>query len=336
MKKFLLQFLFLTSPIVGILGFFSVVDVFILFYPDVRTAPFQSIRFNVVSHNLLAVKVFNQQRKDEEYNAFVFGNSRSEAFHGAVWCTYLEDECASFHFGAGGTGLFDTNKKILYLDELVDTIKHALIVVDEDFLVLNTNIEGVMQMTPPQVSKESKFLYYSGFYRLMLDVDFVRAYFDFLFFQTYRPYMKRLIIPPGYKGKFDFSNGDIVYPSEALIAADSSTYYQRLIDEGEFFLRPVQKEEQPIMEAEITQLMEIKAVFDRHQTDYKIIISPTYDQVPLGEHHLQLLVEIFGEARVYNFSGKHRLSEPIGNFSESIHYRPHVGTQILKQIYQEE
>lgn len=335
-KKFLRRFLFLTSPIITILVFFSVVDVFMLFYPDVRTAPFPGFRFTALSQNLLSVNLYNNQRESEKYDAFIFGNSRSRAFQGEIWSTHLKDERASYHFGAGGAGLYDTNKKIRYLDELGDTIKHALVVVDEAFLVFNTNNEALMQMTPPQVSKESTFCYYLKFYRLMMDVDFVRAYFDFLFFRTYRPYMKGLIIPPGFKGQFNFVNGDIVYPSEALIAADSSTYYQRLIDQGEFFQRPVQKEEQPVTEAEITQLMEMKAVFDRHQTDYKIIISPTYDQVPLAEHHRQLLVEIFGDSQVYNFSGKHSLSEPLGNFSESIHYRPHVGTQILKQIYREE
>jgi len=333
MKKFLLRFFLLASPIIAIVAFFSIVDVFMLYYPDVRTAPFQSIRFNGLSQNLLAVNLFSQQNADEKYNAFIFGNSRSRAFQGKVWCTYLDDECASFHFGAGGTGLYDAYKKIRYLDEVVDTIRHALVVVDENFLVLNTNSKELMQMTPPLVSKESKFLYYLGFYRLKLDVSFMWAYFDFLLFRTYRPYMKGGIVPPDFKGLFNFTNGDIIYPSEALIQADSSTYYQGLIDRGEFFSRPAPKKEHPVTETEVTQLMKIRAVFDRHKTDYKIIVSPIYDQVSLGAHHLRLLVEIFGETRVYNFSGKNPLTEPIGNFSENIHYRPHVGTQILEQIY---
>jgi len=40
-----------------------------------------------------------------------------------------------------------------------------------------------------------------------------------------------------------------------------------------------------------------------------------------------------GKKNVYDFSGKNKLTTPIGNYYETSHYRPHVANKIMELIY---
>jgi hypothetical protein len=81
--------------------------------------------------------------------------------------------------------------------------------------------------------------------------------------------------------------------------------------------------------------MEIANVFKEHNTNYKIVISPLYDQMRLDSLSLNRIDYIFGPENVYDFSGINRFTEPVYNYYESSHYRPHVAKQILEIIYSE-
>jgi len=81
-------------------------------------------------------------------------------------------------------------------------------------------------------------------------------------------------------------------------------------------------------------LKKIKEIFTRHNTRYKIIISPIYDQIPLEQEQLNLLYEVFGKENVYDFSGKNRFTEPISNYYETVHFKPYVAHEILNIVYQ--
>ena len=84
---------------------------------------------------------------------------------------------------------------------------------------------------------------------------------------------------------------------------------------------------------EIALLNKIQSLFDKHHTNYKIVISPLYDQIPMEEEQLQLLYSIFGKENIFDFSGKNNLTEPISNYFESSHYKPNVAKIILDSIY---
>lgn len=50
---------------------------------------------------------------------------------------------------------------------------------------------------------------------------------------------------------------------------------------------------------------------------------------------LSTLQTLFGKEKVYDYSGINELTDPIGNFYESSHYRPHVARQIMQEVYAE-
>jgi hypothetical protein len=88
-----------------------------------------------------------------------------------------------------------------------------------------------------------------------------------------------------------------------------------------------------IREVHQKQLEEIKAIFDTNATDYRIVISPLYDQVQLNPEDLQFLQNLFGKEKVFDFSGINSFTTPVTNYYEESHYRPLVADSILKAIY---
>ena len=64
-------------------------------------------------------------------------------------------------------------------------------------------------------------------------------------------------------------------------------------------------------------------------------MAPTYDQVPMPMHQLDLLFKILGKDHIYNFTGKNKFTEAISNFFESDHYKPYVANEMMEIIYGE-
>ena len=77
----------------------------------------------------------------------------------------------------------------------------------------------------------------------------------------------------------------------------------------------------------------IKQIFDKHHTNYKIIISPLYDQVKLNSKDYNSLCVVFGEKNVFDFSGVNKWTSDYHNYYESSHYLPSVASEIMKEVY---
>ena len=126
-------------------------------------------------------------------------------------------------------------------------------------------------------------------------------------------------------------------PLKALdieIAKDSIGYYQR---KAHVFLEarpPASEEKEPVIGVkQLEMLQEMARIFKKHNTDYRVIISPLFDKLPLNKQDVKTLRTVFGEQLVYNYSGSNKFTESYQNYYELSHYRPHVARQIMKEIY---
>ena len=70
-----------------------------------------------------------------------------------------------------------------------------------------------------------------------------------------------------------------------------------------------------------------------HNSEYKVIISPLYNQKKIAIEDLEHLREIFGEKHVFDFSGINKFTSDYKNYYEDSHYRPIVANEILKFLY---
>jgi hypothetical protein len=73
--------------------------------------------------------------------------------------------------------------------------------------------------------------------------------------------------------------------------------------------------------------------FSVKQTDYFIVVSPLYNQIKMSAEDVAILKQIFGERRVYDFSGVNRFTADYTHYYERSHYRPFVAAMVLDSIY---
>jgi len=332
MKVFALKvFLFFTPVLLIIIVMSYLIDPFKVFkdYTNYYKQGFVSL-----NRDMVCTRTYRKYRNTEKFNSFIFGSSRSLTYQLDDWKNHLSEDAKPFHYDASGEGIYGVCMKILYIDELGDTIKNALIIADRDLLSTVTNQKSHLLISSPEISKESKINFYTTFIRAELKVRFLMAYTDYSLFKKYRNYMSLLVFEIQYPSLYDSVNCNMIFGKEQEIALDSVNYIKKLIQEGVFYKRPkLITENYHITETEILQLKTIKTIFDKHHTNYKIIISPLYDQVPLDLNQLNLLYDVFGKNNVYNFSGKNEFTEPLTNFYEAQHYRSHVARKIMNIIY---
>ena len=73
----------------------------------------------------------------------------------------------------------------------------------------------------------------------------------------------------------------------------------------------------------------------RHNTDYRIIITPGYRyQFPvISTLDLDLLRSVFGNDAVFDFSGREDMTSDYNNFSDPNHFGSRIGWQIIEEVY---
>tara|TARA_B100000809_G_scaffold249300_1_gene280408 strand:+ start:8199 stop:9194 length:996 start_codon:yes stop_codon:yes gene_type:complete len=330
MRKFLNRILVFAVP-------FSIIIIFIIYTDVFKIVGFQdyySIQKVGLNREMITTKTFNHFREKEKFNSFIFGSSRSQAYKCENWESYLDSSAIPFHFDAAGEGIWGISKKIEYIDELGDSIKNALIILDLESLVSTSLRKGHLFISMPCVSKSSKIDYYSSFIKASIDLKFLVAYMDYSVFAIHRDYMGHLIKPNKYDDLVDKINCDMWYGADKQIDLDSLCYYNTLIKKGIFYKRRKERQlKHKISPLAIAQLNSIKTIFYKHNTSYKIVISPLYDQIPLEEEQVKTLEEVFGKENIYNFSGINQFTTPLYNFYETSHYRPHVANKIIDLIY---
>ena len=95
-------------------------------------------------------------------------------------------------------------------------------------------------------------------------------------------------------------------------------------------------ESEPLINDEFyKQLTHIKDVFDKHRTNYRIVVSPAYcyTHPTINANDLKILQDLFGKDKVYNYSGKNDMTTDCYNFSDPNHFGLSVGWQIIEDIY---
>ena len=80
-------------------------------------------------------------------------------------------------------------------------------------------------------------------------------------------------------------------------------------------------------------LTEISRLLHLHHTQYKVVISPLYDQIKFNPSDLQVLQEIFGRQNVYDFSGSNAITSDYHNYYEESHFRPVIAQRLMDSIY---
>ncbi|MDB5229152.1 MAG: hypothetical protein JWN78_3345 [Bacteroidota bacterium] len=288
--------------------------------------------FIALDRDFFSSEVYITKRQKYHYNAFILGNSRSLAFLCKDWKPYI-DSSVPFHYDASKESLVALRDKIKFIDKKKDKINYALIVLDHGLLENMAYGEGPLFIPHPSVSNVSWVSFHLTFFEAYLSNFYFVKYIDYYNHGKYKPYMRMIIERKRFA--YDPISNDLylkIFDDEA--ERDPVNYIKRHfgMDSGRDTSKIII--EKPVVEKEqVRCLNEIKNIFDKQHTNYKIVISPLYDQKYLNKKDLKKLNEIFGKENVYDFSGKNEYTRHVENYYEISHYRPKVARDIMKKIY---
>ncbi len=318
-------------PVALIAGTFFIADPFKVLYRYDNFYADSDQPGVVLSRGYVSAEIFLRQREQYRYDSFILGSSRSLAFLTEDWITYI-GASTPFHFDAFGESLFGVWATVKFMDRLDTPIRNVLFILDPLLLRNVTGAEGLVVKHHPDISGLPRVKFYFKFLRRYLSEGFFIRYLDLKLFKTYRPYMKKYIGPHHFSCD-PVTNDCLLGWRDEMIAADPENYFS---DKALFYPRDhLEKRGYGVMikERQLLMLREINAVFKNHHTNFKIVISPLYDQQKIHHSDLESLRSVFGAGNVYDYSGVNPLTSDVKNYYEPQHYRPDVARAILREIY---
>ncbi len=333
MKTFIKNlFVFL---LVGSIPFIILVLGYFIFDPFGVLKDYDNYSYSYVLPNrdFISTEVFLKNHDVYDYNSFVFGSSRTLAFRPETWVGHLPPDSNPFIFDASGESIYGINKKLKLIDRMNVPIDHALIVLCWDIsFQRSTNHAGHLFIKHPKLSGESPLSFHYTFLKAYADPSFLYSYYDYKISGNFKPYMSDYL--ENRRIAYDFvTNKMTIEDQNEELSENADSYYKKR--EGGFYKRDetvkVDTTAQ-INSLHIKLLDEIKLILDKHQTDYKVVISPLYNQVEFHPEDIAILRNYFGD-NLCDFSGNNRITSNKRNYYETSHYLPMVGDSIMDIIY---
>lgn len=269
------------------------------------------------------------------YNAFIFGNSRSMFYQISDWKKHLGQNASCFHFDASGESLWALNKKIELVDKRGNNIENMLLVLDYPTLSQDKPKASLLSILAPSLANYVDVIkFHKTFFFSFLSPKFLFAFLDLKISGHAKPYMKQNSLLQDRERNYDFSTNELRFDYfENLIRLNKYYTPERL---SVFYDRDttIQKYSPAcISETQKTVLRNIHSITQKHNTAIRIIINPLYDQLKLNSNDLAYLKSLFGEGNVYDFSGINSFTNNYTNYYENSHYRPHIARAILDTVY---
>lgn len=334
MSKFIIKLLIICFPFLLVIAIYLYDDPFKVLY-NYENYYEPSFSNDFLNRDYISTESFIKNSKKCNYDSYIFGSSRSEVYQVDEWTKHINSK-ACFHYDAYKECLYGVEKKVIFIHKKGLKIKNALFIFDSDLLPITTNLSGPVYRKHPRISGESQFSFQSSMFASFLDVESITTSIKSIINHIKSLDTGQNFIQHHNKDRYvKFTNEERWWwvEFEAAIARNRDSFYQHKSaklyhrDSIQKFYDPTIKQEQ------IAMLMNIKKILYEDQCKYKIIISPLYNQLKINPKDRIILDSIFGAKNVYDYSGINTITENVYNYYEDSHYRTHVATQILNDIY---
>jgi hypothetical protein len=287
-----------------------------------------------VDRDYVNTALFDRYYQEHKYNSYIFGSSRSTHYEIADWKCFLDENSSCFHYDAMGESLYGIYKKIKYIDEKKRKIDNVLLILDyatlsqaksselRYFLLISPRLEKYKNIIPFHTTHISAFS----------SPSFFVAYLDYRISGKIKPYMKGKI--GDNELLYDLKTNEMIAPLGEEFIKKGAYYTEEKMKI--FYQRDSIQHYWPVViqEPQKKMLSEIYEVFCKNRTNFKVIISPIYDQKKLNKQDSEYLKLLFGAQNVFNFSGINEFTNNYINYYDDSHYRPHVAKEIMRLIYQ--
>lgn len=333
MKRFLLKLLVVLTPIWVIIGVYIVMDPFRVLrdYKDYYDGGKYDIWIN---HNMATIRTLKNITDSTGYrlfDSFIIGDSRATNFLAEDFKKYLPEGSHVYHLDAYADVIETIYDKISYIDQHGYHIRHVLMPVNHIMTSHTDPIPGYRFISPPE----------AGHNKVKFHIETLRAYLDPRFmdiFLIYKFYKHEITepIPDWYSQPglldYDYHINQLVEVDAERRILSGTLITQHQADSLDAVRDSLQNSFAPetITPTSQERLKQIAKIFNRHNTDYKIVIIPLRLGIKYSLNDELKLKEIFGAENVIRLD---TIRYPINYFYDDRHLSNALTRDILKRVY---
>ena len=332
MNKFFIKFTTFCLPLLILVIVYIITDVFKVIY---HYDPYYTGSYYIeVNRAYGSTMTYINQTPKYHYDSFIFGNSRSIFYEIDTWKKYLPKGSACMHFDEYDGSISGIRDKIAFVDKNGEHMNNVLLVIDHNLLSSLELKNGYLYIAPPVLKNNRNIInFHVQHFAAFINPKFLIALADYNMFGKFRPYMKNLIRDGHSTYIPQYNEIQRTFAERKITKGDYYDAAHMKVFDGKQKPRTFSPEELNIEKIEC--LRNIKFIFDKHNTSYKIVISPLYDQIKLNRKDYNTLCSIFGKNHVYDFSGVNKWNMDCHNYYEDSHYRPIVSAEVMDIIYRD-
>jgi len=328
MPKYIKRLAFFLVPFITCLLVYVVADPFMIIY---KYDNFNKKSYINKNRDYISSEMLMMNSGKYKYDSFVLGASTSLAFAPSIWKEYIHPDSLCYSFDASGEYIEGIWSKVRYLDINAFQINNALIVLESNAFGPFIN-DVPLFMKHPKVYPSSKWYFHYASFLSFVELKFQISLITHLITGRFYPFMKETLIA----SKYEYDTITNEFYNTGLwedIKRDSIGFYEARSDIFSRLPGEYSEEMRQITDNHKTMLLDIKGVFDKQKTDYRIIICPGLKRKAFNKEDLAVIKEIFGEKYVFDFSGINEFSENIGDYTDPTHFKRHLASRMLEIAY---
>lgn len=331
MKRFIRFCALLSLPLIVMVTYYIIEDPYKVIWHYDNYYPSDNVI--VLNRGYASAMHYINHHKEHGYDSFIFGNSRSIAYHEDEWKKYIPKSSRCYHFDVSGGSIRELYGEINYINES-GVLRNALIVLDIGMLCCTENKDGILLLMPPILkNRAGTLVFHYEHFKYFYKYGFFRAYIDYKTNKEFKPYMQDYFLNPRWKMGYDSINNEMNWVKHEESISEGTYYNAKRIKGFENAQFPGKVSDCHLNDERKKLLEKIKAIFDAQKTDYRLVISPLYDQIKINPDDLQFLYDVFGKDYVFDFSGVNKWNEDFHNYYETSHYRSCVANDIMRIVY---
>lgn len=330
--KLIITLLAISSPILILIQLYLIYDPFKVLYHYDRYYETNTEQV-LVNRDFASTETLINQSTKHSFDSYIFGNSRSLG----IICLDWEGKTngIAYHFDSNGESTLGIIGKIRFIVDKFKKLKYCIVVLDSSTVSQTTNDYEQPYVKHPLVSRESRLKFQYTFLTTFLSNKF---FIPFLFWKAGISIPNFFEYPQIFEKPvftFDSINNDTYFTVlENDISENSDAFYEKY--KGRFYRSNsnVSETYPPLIgDIQKTWFAEMKEIFSKHGTNYKVIIYPDYNQKYFNKTDIRFLEETFGKENVFDFSGKNKFTDDFRNYYDEAHCRPILGREMLKIMY---
>ena len=319
-------------PFIAILVWYLIADPFMVLYSH---DDYNKNHFVDKNLDFVTTEVYMKNSKEIDYDSYIFGGSTSLYTTASDWGKHLDSASELFSFNASGEHITGIWSKLNYINDQGHEIRHALLVMDTDATFGRFVNDNPIFMKHYDVYPSSKLEFHYKYFLNFINVRYLVPFVHYSLSKKYYPYMSNTLKDEYYY--YDPVSNE--YHNVGILEGmktDSLEYYETR--KGRFGVpKGSDYEAKPgINQEDVHMLNEIREIFRQHQTDFRILICPAYNQIAFNREDLAQLQGIFGSQNVFDFSRTEKFTGDKSNYYDEFHFKKYVGAEMLDLIYAEE